>query len=282
MAKSIYVEMAKGVGVANTQAETITELLKSTISENKGFKLSINKNKADFYLKPKLIKMGDSYLLAVNKVTPQQEVKFSAKLKAKTMSDIDVVASRVVRSVLTEEPTSYAANVDDVTEDEVKRGTRRYEATKQWSFYLGPAWASNLNSTGDNTRFGFGYVWGMEPQYDLTLAFDWFDSAGSNDSAFRNLYIGLNYFLGRNRHSPFVTADIGYGTAAASDGSSGTFDASNDDASGWTLGAGIGYRFFRTSSVNIGGRLRTNYMTNKTKITRENPVVTSFDIVLYY
>ncbi|MCB0392168.1 MAG: hypothetical protein KDD58_12830 [Bdellovibrionales bacterium] len=282
-AETIYVQdiKAKG-GVKSGTLETIKELVSSGVV-SEGHELMTEAGTAEFILQPKLLKLGDSYILKIDKIQ-NGKIKFSSKMKASSLSDMDTVAVRVVRSVMEETLPRDSAQVNDVTEDEVHQGTRRYQATRQWRFSFGPAWSNGLNVDGGGTNWGFGYVWGLDPDFDLKLNWSIYTPRSDEDdnARFTNVTLGMNYFLTRAKHSPFASIEIGYGSAAASEDSNNFFGISDDDASGWTIGLGLGYKFFRTSTVNVGIFGSYQYMFDKTEKSNQTPRLGSVSLVVYY
>ncbi|MCB0349551.1 MAG: hypothetical protein KDD38_00110 [Bdellovibrionales bacterium] len=280
LASTVYVETATGTGVDSPSLESVTELTKVAVSENTKFTLTEKKSSADFNIETKLLKLGDAIILTMTK-TGKDKKSFTAKLKASGLEDVDVVTSRLVRSVLTEVAPEGKATVTDVTESEQHAGSRRYEATRQWQFGFGPAWSSNLNVGSGGTNWSLGYAWGLDPDFQLALVADWYSVANSDDANFTDVSFGLDYYFSREKISPFIGADIGRGAAAAAQGCADTWVCvSDDDASGWVVGVTAGYKFFRTSSVNLGIVGRYKYLFDKTSYG--NPDMGSVRLVVYY
>lgn len=281
-AETFYVERLKANGLDEASAETINELVSSAV-QYEGHEVTLELSGENSVLRPYLLKLGDSYILKIDKVK-NKKIIFSSKLKASDLEDMDTVATRVVRSVINEQSVKDSVKVTDVTKDEETRGTRRFKATRQWRIAFGPAWSQGLNVDGGGTQWSLGYIWGLDPDYDLKLNWSFYvPRADEDDSAsFVNFALGMNYFLTRAKHSPFISFELGYASAAASEVNNNFFNLSEDKASGWALGVGLGYKFFRTSTVNVGLVASYQYLFDKTDKTDETPRLGSLNLVVYY
>ncbi|MCB0413238.1 MAG: outer membrane beta-barrel protein [Bdellovibrionales bacterium] len=284
-AETVYVLETSGKGIDEATLSTMTDLAKEAVVQNSGYSVVEDKANADLKVKISLHKLGSSYVVTGVKKSKQDKGLYRTKLKASSIEDMDTVVERVVRSLLEEESTKKNANVDDVTEDEVTRGTRRFEALKQWSFSIGPAWGKDLNTKKTSMAYNVGYNWIVDPQYDISLGFDWFIPEGNNDALFANLAMGVGYYFNKNKNAPFIIGEFGYAWVASSDPSEGGLFpslSSDDKANGFSLGAGIGYKFFRTSTTNIGVVLRHNISLVETSTTKSKPQLTTLALRIYW
>lgn len=282
-ASSYYVAKPKSKGTTAATIEAVYELFKSSIAGSESHSLSNSSTDADFVIQPKILQMGSTVLVIADKIQ-NKKVIFSTRMKSEDLSDLDTVVNRLFASLNKEENITTTAKVNNVTEAEEHQGTRRFKATNQWQFAFGPAWGNKMNTSKSGVFFGFGYVWGLDPHFDLKLSFSAFNPEDTEDSAhFRSTMLGMNYFFDLNKHSPFITSSIGYISAAADDNSNGSFiNQSEDDANGWGLDVGVGYKFFRTSTVNIATSINYSHVFEKTKLTKENPGLTRFVISVYF
>jgi len=283
MADTFFVEKLKTQGLDESSRETIYELILNAIS-SEGHESIAKPSKSTPILVPKILKLGESYILKIDKVS-EGRVQFSSKMKATSLDDMDTVAVRVVRSVINESNPKEGATVADVTQDEETQGTRRFKAIRQWRFAFGPAWSHGLNVKGGGTQWGLGYSWGLDPDFDLRLHYSFYVPRSDEDdnARFMNLSLGLDYYLTDKKHSPFVGFDIGYASAAASDrNSTNFFNLSDDTASGWTVGISAGVKFFRTSTVNLGIVANHYFMFDKTDKSDKTPQLSTLNLVVYY
>lgn len=284
-AKNIFIETVNGISVENSDALTVTELIKTSFVEDLGGSLVNNSDEADFIVAGRLVKLGDAYSLTLIKSKNGSEV-FRSSLKSSQMSDMDVVVRRLTRALYEEEAASENSTVKDVTLDEVTNGRRRKEVISQFSFGVGPGKTSNMNISGGTILWNVGYNYEVDYNWDMHLDVDWLSTLkGSEDDAyFYALNFGVNYYLTSKNASPFIDAHFGYGAASSSTGCSGSslICSSKDKADGWIFGGGIGYRFFRTSESNFSFVFRGSVLSEETQVSQKRPMIGSLMIVGYF
>lgn len=273
--------------VAGTDGEdaglrsTLYELVKAAVSEESGYSLAVNSKEADFQLNAKHLKLGGSYIISVDKINGEK-VTYTAKMKASNADDLDTVAGRTVRAALRETKAEETAHVDDVTLDEITKNTRRTQTTRQWKFGFGPAWGDQMNTDKSGILFTLGFVWGIDANFDLDLAFRSanFEKTNETGASFTEFLIGTNYYLSPTKTAAFLTA--GVGRAGASVSTPNSILISNDTASGWSARVGFGYKFFRTSTVNLGVEVNYSKVFAESSRSKSSPGVTSAALALYY
>ena len=246
--KTVYVVRAQGTGVAESDLLAITELVESSIQGVDGYTLSTKPSGSDFELRPKLTKLGAAYFLTVYKRKAGKTLN-SKKMKSNSLEDMDTVVTRVVRAVLNEEDVNSNSKVYEVTEEEQVKSQRRFRAQRQTIYSFGTARGENLNEKDPFTSWLIGKNWNIDPDYDLSAYFQFFTSPDSTSAYFNNFGLNLHYFFNRNKNAPYVTGGIGHIRVGVEDGSE---YLSQDSESGFALIAGVGMRFFRTSTVNFG------------------------------
>lgn len=279
-AETVFVQAAQAEGEAASLRATIQELVKAAVSEQSGYSLASSSESADLVLNARILKLGSAYILSVDKMKGGK-VLFTSKMRAANAEDLDTVSARVVRSALHEVRAEQNAQVDDITEDEVSRGTRRHIATRQWEVGFGPAWGTNLNTDKSGLVFHLGFVWGVDPHWDLDLSLRATGIEGKNSSNayFSEFMIGTNYHFNKNKNAPFLTAGLGRATAGVSDS---TIILNDDTATGWAARVGAGMKFFRTSTVNLGLEANYTFLLAETSVSKKNPGVASFLVSVYY
>ncbi len=279
-ADSVFVQTAQAEGEEASLRGTVQELVKAAVSEQSGYSLASTAEGADLVLRPRILKLGSAYILTIDKIKADK-VLFTSKMRASNAEDLDTVSSRVVRSVLKEVRAESNAQVDDITEDEVSRGTRRHIATRQWEIGFGPAWGTNLNTEKSGLVFHLGFVWGVDPQWDLDLSFraTGIDGKNSSSAYFSEFMIGTNYHFNKDKNAPFITAGLGRATAGVSDSA---IILNDDTANGWAARVGAGMKFFRTSTVNLGLEANYTFLLAETSVSKKNPGVASFLVSVYY
>ena len=115
---------------------------------------------------------------------------------------------RVVRSVVHEIPLNQDGTVQDVTENEAIKGTRRKDTVNRWYFGMGPGLVTHVNSTRTLFNFAIGYYFEIDPEWALKIVYE-----GTSDN-FDYLAIGANYYFDDHDSSPVITGELGYGTAS--------------------------------------------------------------------
>lgn len=282
-AASVFVQPPATEGDAQLNA-SLYELIKAAVSEESGYSLANSAKEADVQLRPRLLKLGSSLIVTVDKMKGDQ-VTFTTKMKAASTDDLDNVSSRVVRSALRETKAQESAEVGDVTEAEVTQNTRRIQTTRQWKLGFGPAWGDQMNTDKSGILFTLGFVWGIDPNFDLDLAFrtSGFTKDNQTGAHFTEFLIGTNYYLTRGRNALFLTGGVGRATASVSTPNNNTIvNFSEDTVNGWSARVGIGYKFFRTSTVNLGVEVNYSKVFADTSISKNSPGLTSAALALYY
>lgn len=284
-ASQVFVEEVRGISVPESDALVIKELIKSSLVEEMGHTVVDSMDKSDFSISGRLMKLGDSITLTLIKSNGTSEV-FRTSLKAKQMSDMDVVVKRLVRAISEENSAEDNAGVKDVTQEEEQNSRRRKEVLSQFTFALGPATTDHMKVEGNAILWNIGYNFELDYKWDMHLDVDWLSTLkhSENDAYYYGVNFGINYYFTTKNMSPFMDAHFGYGTASASTGcsSSSLICSSKDRATGWMIGTGIGFRFFRTSKSNFSFMLRGSMLTEKTNLSEERPLVGSLMIVGYF
>ena len=244
-AARVFVEATTGT-VSASDLTTTTELIRGAVRSQGGHQSVGTPGEAEVLLRPKLMKLGNSYILSIEKLKGQQ-VEFSSQLKAAQIEEMDRVAVRVTRAVLDEKAIADDARVGDVTDTEVREGTNRKQALKGWYFGLGPAWLSELGTSGTGYYFDLGYAFDLN-HLVMKIAYDASYSSGASVSA---LTLNGNYMFSEAALSPYVGASFGIGSFYATNSS--LFSSTT----GFAAGVGGGVQMLRTSSfqVEIGAQM---------------------------
>ncbi len=278
-ADTFYVTPVKGDAILDSDKTAVQELIRSSIPKGKHSAVD-NSKQADWVLNGNLLKLGDSYILTLEKKSNKGKPSFSEKMKSTTMSNMDTVAQRLTTAVIDERTLEQTADVTNITENEKTQHTNRIEVTRQWILGIGPSWTSNLNSEGTG---GFtlliGYEWGLDPDFSIDLSYIGSAGRGGDESNFSDFSLGGTYYFSRTKFSPFVTARMGYGSSDINDGCS-IFCSSVNESSGWSGSVAAGYKFFRTSSVNVSSYLRYSYIFDKGQLG--NASMTSWMIAVHF
>jgi hypothetical protein len=280
-AQTYWVDPAEGEGMSRSDLAAVTELVKGTAGAEAT--LAGSRAKAEFVLVPSLLKLGDSLILSLQKKNAAGQVVFVDRLKAQSMSEMDTVAERLTVAVLQRKKVAQTQDVTNVTATEETKSMRRVQATRQWMLGLGPGWASNLKSQGGGFTFLLGYLWGLDPDFAINLSWTMNQGPGDDDdSSYNDFSIGGEYYLSRQRFSPFAGARFGWGTARASEDKCNALSigCDQDRASGWSGTLNLGIKGFRTSTVNAA--LVASYSTVFDENKQGQPSLTALQFVVYY
>jgi hypothetical protein len=279
-AETVYVEPTKGASVPDSDRATVEELIRIAVTQIKGHTNVSSPASADLSLSSKVMKLGDAYVLSIEKKDKNGKTLFSEKMKAKEMGEMDTVATRLTQAVLENSKVISTADVTNVTQEEETMNTRRFQATRQWIIGLGPGWSSELNSKGGGFTFVLGYLWGLDPDFGVNLSYTINSGPSDDDSSFSDFSLGGEYYFSRTKNSPFVGARMGYGSATANDCDLFAISCVEDDASGWSVNGTVGYKFFRTSSVNVAIYGSFFYLFDRT--SNGHPSLSTVQFVVYY
>lgn len=281
-AVDVYIESLQGKGIGVSEKEAIDEFAKSAVQNLSGYQLIPSKNDASIVLIPKLLKVSDTYFLKISKVENGHVIK-SLRMKSKQLSDVDRVTERLVESVLKGRTIEDTAKVNNITDAETKKNINRYEVTSQWFFGFGPAWLNNTNISKSGFFWKFGYQWGLDPNFSLKLSYDGV-SIDKSSADFSIFQMGLDYYFNLSKTSPYIGFGIGQGRSNVNNCQTGILGIScsgaDNKASGWAATVRAGYKFFRTSSVNIG--LETEYAYIFDQSRYGNPGRITISLAVYY
>lgn len=282
-ADSVFIEPVRGSSTSEADKQSLEELIKIAVPQS-GSKYSVTDKAqgADWTLSPALIKLGDSYILSIQKKDKTGRAVFSDKMKSTTMSDMDTVSARLTRGVLLGTKVENTADVTNITQDETTMNSRRYNATRQWMVGIGPGWTSNLRSSGGGFTFLVGYLWGLDPDFSVNLSFLTNSGRKNDDASYTDFSLGGEYYFARTKNSPFVGGRIGYGSARVNKDNCNAFSigCEQDRASGWSTTAVAGYKFFRTSTVNVAVFGSFSYLFDRTSLG--NPALSSLQLAVYF
>jgi hypothetical protein len=89
MAETYYLERAKTQGASNLEADKANTLFRDSIIGENPAMLTEKKKDADFVLRPNLIKLGDAYVVKVEKKDKDGRVISLAEGKAPTIEELD-------------------------------------------------------------------------------------------------------------------------------------------------------------------------------------------------
>jgi hypothetical protein len=246
-ALSIFVDEPELLGKFNTDPKAISTLVELSL-EKAGVAVTLQKDKADFILKTKIIKLEENLLVVMSKYH-QDKLINSAENKVKNMDEADVAINQLVQAVL-----QQTQAVDQVAIGEVTQRQENFLETRiksQWytGAGFGPSKLLNLGSDYLSYNLVFAGHREVADHVMIKTRFDtnWdFYPFGSDKKAEFNFLLswvfGANYCILKKNHSPFLGGEFGYGVSKN--------DASRFDG-GFVFGLSLGYVFFRVVSTQV-------------------------------
>ncbi|MAF77362.1 MAG: hypothetical protein CME63_00220 [Halobacteriovoraceae bacterium] len=280
-AAQVYVEEVGGKEIGASEREAINEFIKSSVQNHSSYDLVDSKEGAQIILRPKLLKLSETYFLKISKIENGKVTK-SSRMKSKKLSDIDRVTERLVESVLEGKSLEKTARVDNITDAEVKRNINRFEVTRQWFIGFGPGWLNSSNISKSGFFWKLGHEWGLDPNFSINLTLDG-TSLSDSSADFTMFQMGLDYYFTLTKTSPYLGVGVGYGSSDAHGCTEDIFSFSCSDeheAKGWAATINGGLKFFRTSAVNVGIEAEYAYIFDET--VYGNPSRMTVSLAVYY
>jgi hypothetical protein len=250
-ASQVWVEPASGSGVPESDLATTTELVKSAVNATGKHSTVSDADQADFTLRPRLLKLGLSFLLQLDKVQ-KGKVVFSCELKAEHIEELDKVANRLTDAVLDGKQAADNAKVGQITDQEAHDGTQRKPVRKFTTLGLGAALFSNLNSSGPGYAFNAGFGWDVNAALIKLFA----DLSVNGGAIFSNLGIEGMIFFSPEDIAPYVSADFGLGISRVDPQNM----VNSSVTTGFDVGVGGGVVLLRTSKINVDVGARLNFI----------------------
>ena len=273
----LYLRPTQSKSLSAEDLSGLDEVIRISAEKITGLTLANDEKQATAVLEPKIAKIGSAYIFSVKKVK-NGSLLFQQQARANNLEDMDTVALRVLRSVVTEKDFASDTQVTDVTEDQLTRGTKRIGVSAGWFFGIGPGVAHNLNTSSSGVVGTVGYNFAIHENASLNLG--WQHMFVNSSASFSSLYMGGDYFFNGNNTSPFVSAAFGYGGAVADDGIDSFFHFSKDTASGWSLQGGAGLMFFRAYKMNMSVSARYVHIFDKT--SQGQPGIGILNMTFYF
>lgn len=269
-ADRIFVEAATGAGIPDSDLQNTTALVSTAISDVSRNEVVSDPGQADYVLRPRLMKLGQAYVLSLSKVRNNQVIN-SSQLKAERMDELDKVAERLTRSVIESQKASTSPRVGEITDQEARDGAQRRPVRKAAYLGFGGSNFQHLNSTGIGYSFGAAYTWDVNYARVKILG----EGDINGGALFLNAGIGGNYYLGMGDVAPYISGDFGAGLAKLD---AGVFDGQT--VGGFVVGVGAGIEMLRTSSVNLDLGFRAGFLLHSN--TLGTPEALSLRLGLYF
>jgi len=255
-ADNYYVSLSETTLRNNPElAETLRGLVESELLRFRQDIVS-SPDQAEWVLAPSLLKLNESYIISLTKFKNGRNF-FSDKLKATTLDDLDVITTRLVEAAIYNRSVENTQRIGTVTEEERKGLSIKQRADKQFYLGFGPGAGANLETNNAGFSWLVGYLWGLDRQFSLRLNLE---GVNINDSGadMTSLGIGAQYFFNDKKHSPYFFGAMAYAWADSDRPNNETLGLTAESDNGWAIQTGLGYKFFRTSTVGIGVELSYN------------------------
>lgn len=289
MAADIFIaEPIVQSGATRDEAQSVHQLISNTVTTMGQDKVVSKEADADFTLQPRLMKLGDSYVLTVERRSGD-EIIYASQVKANSIGDLDRASRRATMAALSER--SEQRGEEYAAEGEVDQGTqsgataegepmpqeerpqpfRAAEAESRtrpgyqlnpagrsyryWSVGLGPALMRRVETDDLFYSLSASHIWDVHPRASFKILGEANFSTGTEDASMYNLGAGASwFFLPAANGVAYITGDVGYGFAES---------ALNNDTDGITFGTGVGYQFFRTSKTTLDLLFRYAVLTSE-------------------
>lgn len=274
-------------GVAPEDARAATALVRNAVASRAADQAVEAEAQGAYVLQPHLIRLGDSWILTVEKVRGQ-EILFAAQSKINRIDQLDGAARSTVFAAIDEPspksiqagqvvpyqvtpayPSTQAAHPTVVPLPGTIQGTSQVmpqpttgasvgrtinvlpagRKVSYWTIGMGPSVGQRLKTDNVMYDIAAGHIWDVNPRASVKLMGEGAFTSGNETGHFVNFSTGVNYFFPTMTvdTSPYLTTDIGYGFAR---------DAQSNVAEGFSWGLGIGYQFFRATETTLDLLLR--------------------------
>ncbi|MBI3557227.1 MAG: hypothetical protein HY074_13270 [Deltaproteobacteria bacterium] len=245
LASSFYVEKVRSTGLDGDDANALQELVKGEVPRQGSHSLATKAGGADYVLSIKVMRLGKSYLLTLDKLDSSGNVRFTSQLKVLEVDEFDTVAKRLVRSVLNEVPIKGDAQIGEVTQNEAKLQLKRQPTNKYWLVGFGPSTLTGLGVQGVSYSLYAGFEWDIENTAGARIFYS--GNYNASVAGLSELGLGGSYFFSEKSTAPLISGEFSF---------AGAHNHSGNDITGFGLGVAPAVRFFRTSRVNIQVQLR--------------------------
>lgn len=255
-AADVFVQEAIQDNAPSKWGTATTSLVRDAVTSHGEHRLSRNQTSADYVLQPKLLGLGDGYVLTIEKKRGGQVV-LAKQVRLSSLDELDQAASRATHEALASSPIASSSTTEvEVTDlpmdtsNTLDRWERRpSQVYSYWTAGIGPFSGNNLDTENILYGIALGHTWDIHPRVSIRGLGEAAFSTGDEDARVFNVAVGPSYYFlgGNSERSPYANLDFGYGFGQANN---------DEDLSGFSLGLGVGYRFFRTETTGMEINLR--------------------------
>jgi len=210
------------------------------------------------------VRMGERVKVSAQLKEPSGTIRFAVSLVAANPDDLDSVAARVARALITGEAPREGETIYDVTEDEQDK-LKRKKSHMNWGFKILGATHFTSALSRQPVKPGFGGYILYDPRFFLAeISTDFvFGSKGDYSEFSWNIGVSGYYPLSQSNIAPYVGGGVFLSTRSASWEDKTTVGETIDTEKrgfdtdyGISLHAAVGVLLGRTSDVNLRADLR--------------------------
>lgn len=236
-----------------------TSLVRDAVTSHGEHRLSKNQTTADYVLQPKLLGLGEGYILTIEKKRGEQVV-LAKQVRVASLDDLDKAAARVTQEALAETPTNISSAATSPVVEDIENPLETSNTAENWNRDMSPVynyWTAGIGPFGGNNldtenilySVSLGHTWDIHPRVAIRALGEGAFSTGDEDANLFNVGVGPSYYFmgGNSARSPYANLDFGYGFGEANN---------DEDIAGFSLGLGVGYRFFRTATTGMEVNVR--------------------------
>lgn len=253
-AADVFVQDAIQENTSSKWGTATTSLVRDAVTSEGEHRLSRNQAGAEYVLQPKLLGLNDGYILTIEK-RRGDKVVLAKQVRLSSLDELNNAATRATHEALADATPISSATTSDVevieldnpleTTNRVDKWDRDYSPVYDyWTAGVGPFGGNNLDTKNILYSMALGHTWDIHPRVAIRALGEAAFSTGDEDARIFNVAVGPSYYFmgGDNARSPYANLDFGYGFGQANN---------DEDLSGFSLGLGVGYRFFRTATTGM-------------------------------
>ncbi len=268
-ADTYFVSMTKFDLENGEELQKTMEVLIRTEILKQGQDVTENSNRADWTLRPRLLKINDKYILSLTKLKRENNA-FSDRLKMNSLLDLDTQTQRLVEAAIKEIPVDKTKRLSNLSSEDRSANRRKLERGNKYYAGFGPGFGRRLSKSRSGVSFVGGRLWSLDDSFSLRVNVDaLFVNQGGGFLI--SGAVGTQYLFFDRVHSPYAFAAMGFAGARSED--------DNHDT-GWTVQSGLGYMFFRSSPISLGTEL--SYTQGLFNLDGTHPNALAARVVVYW
>ena len=292
-------------GASKDDARVATRLIKNAVSNRPSDQLVEDEFRADYILQPRLMRLGESLILTVEK-NRGEETLFAAQTKVSSVENLDRAARNAAFAAIDEPSLERMPQRRSIASENVESNVpyRVEPARPQRIIVVPPASEPQAailepSSSGQTSSVpiidvmprrkvsywtaGIGPMIGRQLEtdsvfYNFALGHVWDINPRASvkaigEASFSSGNDGARFFnIGAGGNYFFPTRDYSNGPFVTADiGYGFAEDRSDDEAEGFSFGTGVGYQFFRDTETTLDLLLRYQTIFDQVDANSSNP-----------